>query len=180
MRSISGRPFERGKPALSPFEKGGVSNSPFFKGGEAGFPFSKRPAEMLRITRSRRGGLEYCAEIKIDGLKIILTYEKGLLVQAATRGDGVIGENVTEQVKTIQSIPLKLDEQVDIIVVGEAWMKKSDLEKINRERIKNGEPPFANSRNAAAGSIRQLDPKVTAKRKLSSFIYDIDEVSRNA
>jgi len=121
--------------------------------------------------------LEYCAEIKIDGLKIVLTYKDGYLVQAATRGDGMIGENVTEQVRTIQSVPLKLNQPVDVIVVGEAWMKKSDLEKINKERTKNGESPFANSRNAAAGSIRQLDPKITAKRKLSSFIYDIDEIA---
>jgi DNA ligase (NAD+) len=121
---------------------------------------------------------EYCAEIKIDGLKIILTYKKGLLVQAATRGDGVIGENVTEQVKTIQSVPLKLNESIDITVVGEAWMKKSDLEKTNKMREKEGLPPFANSRNAAAGSIRQLDPKITSKRRLDSYIYDIEEIDR--
>jgi DNA ligase (NAD+) len=123
-----------------------------------------------------KGKPEYSAEIKIDGLKIILTYKKGILVQAATRGDGIIGENVIEQVKTIQSVPLKLDDPVDSIVVGEAWMKKSDLAHINKEREKEGLPPFANSRNAAAGSIRQLDPKITAKRKLSSYIYDIDDI----
>jgi DNA ligase (NAD+) len=120
--------------------------------------------------------LEYCAEIKIDGLKIILTYKKGVLIQAATRGDGMIGENVIEQVKTIQSVPLKLNEPIDITVVGEAWMKKSDLEKTNKAREKESLPPFANSRNAAAGSIRQLDPKITAKRKLDSYIYDIEEI----
>ena len=123
---------------------------------------------------------DYCAEIKIDGLKIILTYEKGILTQAATRGDGLIGENVTEQVKTIQSIPLKLSKPVDVVVVGEAWMKKSDLVKLNKGREKEGLPPFANSRNAAAGSIRQLDPKITAARKLSSYIYDIDEIELKA
>ncbi len=120
--------------------------------------------------------MNYCAELKIDGLKIILTYKEGVLVQAATRGDGVIGENVTEQVKTIQSIPLRLKHPVDITVVGEAWMKKSDLEKINKEREYENLPTFANSRNAAAGSIRQLDPKITAKRKLDSYIYDIEEI----
>ena len=120
--------------------------------------------------------IEYCAEIKIDGLKIILTYKNGILIQAATRGDGIIGENVTEQVKTIQSIPLKLNENINITVVGEAWMKKSDLAHINKEREKENLPPFANSRNAAAGSIRQLDPKITAKRKLDSYIYDIDDI----
>lgn len=117
---------------------------------------------------------DYCAEIKIDGLKIILTYEKGRLIQAATRGDGIIGENVTEQVKTIQSVPLRLNKEINIIVVGECWMKKRDLERINKEREKRGELLFANSRNAAAGSIRQLDPKITAERKLDSFIYDIE------
>ncbi|MCX6763049.1 MAG: NAD-dependent DNA ligase LigA [Candidatus Moranbacteria bacterium] len=134
--------------------------------------------KFLRLLEKRSIGAkpEYCAEIKIDGLKIILTYEKGLLVQAATRGDGVIGENVTEQVKTIQSVPLKLNQSIDITVVGEAWMKKSDLEKTNKAREKENLMPFANSRNAAAGSIRQLDPKITAKRKLDSYIYDIDEI----
>ncbi|MDD5489962.1 MAG: NAD-dependent DNA ligase LigA [Candidatus Moranbacteria bacterium] len=120
--------------------------------------------------------LEYCAEIKIDGLKVILTYKKGLLVQAATRGDGVIGENVTEQVKTIQSVPLRIERPVNLTVVGEAWMKKSDLGKLNKEREKENQPPFANSRNAAAGAIRQLDPKITAKRKLSSYVYDMDDI----
>lgn len=120
--------------------------------------------------------VDYCVEVKIDGLKIILTYEKGKLIQAATRGDGVIGENVSEQVKTIQSVPLKLNKEVDIIVVGECWMKKGDLERINKEREKKGEALFANSRNAAAGSIRQLNPKITAERKLDSFIYDIEYI----
>lgn len=122
---------------------------------------------------------EYCCEVKIDGLKIILTYEKGIFARAATRGDGVIGEDVTEQVKTIQSIPLRLNEDVDIVVAGEAWMKKKNLEEINKQREKKGEPLFANSRNAAAGSIRQLDPKITANRKLDSYIYDVDDIKRN-
>lgn len=120
---------------------------------------------------------EYCCEVKIDGLKIILTYKKGLFIRAATRGDGVTGEDVTEQVKTIQSIPLRLNKNIDIIVAGEAWLKKKNLEKINKEREKKGEPLFANSRNAAAGSIRQLDPKITASRQLDSYIYDIDDVN---
>lgn len=119
---------------------------------------------------------DYCSEIKIDGLKIILTYQNGLLIQAATRGDGIIGENVTEQVKTIKSVPLRINENIDIVVVGECWMKKNDLEKINKERQKRGEALFANSRNAAAGSIRQLDPKITAERNLNSYIYDIESL----
>jgi DNA ligase (NAD+) len=120
--------------------------------------------------------LEYCVELKIDGLKVILTYENGEFVQGATRGDGQIGENVTENLKTIQSIPFILNKKVEAIVVGEAWMNKKELEKINEERKKNGEQIFANTRNAGAGSIRQLDPKVTAKRKLDTFIYDIDKI----
>ena len=121
--------------------------------------------------------IEYCLELKIDGLKVILTYKNGEFVQGATRGDGQVGENVTENLKTIKSIPFFLKEKVDLIVVGEAWMNKKELERINRERQKAGEALFANTRNAGAGSIRQLDPKVTAKRKLDTFIYDIDKIT---
>jgi DNA ligase (NAD+) len=120
--------------------------------------------------------IEYCCELKIDGLKIILTYKKGKFVQGATRGDGEIGEDVTQNLKTIKSIPLVLPGPIDIIVVGECWLSKKELERINSERKKDDEQPFANTRNAAAGSIRQLDPKVAANRKLSSFIYDIDKI----
>lgn len=119
---------------------------------------------------------EYCCELKIDGLKIILTYKKGLFARGATRGDGVVGEDITEQLKTIQSIPLRIANDIDLTVVGEGWMRKKDLEKINEKRKKRGEPEFANSRNAAAGSIRQLDPKITASRRLDSYIYDIDGI----
>jgi len=121
--------------------------------------------------------LEYCCELKIDGLKIILNYEKGKFVQGATRGDGTVGEDVTHNLKTIQSIPLELNEEVDAIVVGECWLSKKELVRINSERQKKGEALFANTRNAAAGSIRQLDPKIAAARKLDSFIYDINNLS---
>lgn len=120
--------------------------------------------------------LEYCCELKIDGLKVVLTYENGKLVQAATRGDGLVGEDVTSNIKTIQSIPLSLSKNLDISVVGEVWLSKENLKKINKEREKNGEEVYANTRNLAAGSLRQLDPKVTASRGLDSFIYDIDSV----
>ena len=120
--------------------------------------------------------LEYCCELKIDGLKVIMTYEKGQLVQAATRGDGTVGEDVTHNIKTIQSVPLKLKESIDITAVGEIWLAKKNLKKINKEREKNGEAVYANTRNLAAGSLRQLDPKITASRQLDSFLYDIDEV----
>jgi len=123
--------------------------------------------------------IEYCCELKIDGLKIILTYKNGKFVQGATRGDGEIGEDVTLNLKTIKSIPLILPKPLDIIVVGECWLSKKELKRINKEREKNGEQLFANTRNAAAGSIRQLDPKVVANRNLSSFIYDIDKMNEN-
>lgn len=118
--------------------------------------------------------LSYCTELKIDGLKIILEYEKGKLKQASTRGDGKVGEDVTENVKTIQSIPYVLSLPLSCIVVGEIWMAKGELARINKEREEKEEMPFANTRNAAAGSIRQLDPKIASSRKLDSFIYDID------
>lgn len=121
--------------------------------------------------------IEYCCELKIDGLKIILSYKGGKFIQGATRGDGAVGEDVTSNLKTIKSIPLILPKFVDVIAVGECWLSKKELKRINKEREKNGEQLFANTRNAAAGSIRQLDPKIAANRNLSSFIYDIDKIS---
>ena len=118
--------------------------------------------------------LEYVCEIKIDGLKMIVTYENGLFVRGATRGDGIIGEDVTENLKTIYSLPLKLSQNLSGVFVGECWLSKKELQRINSARAKKGEALFANSRNAAAGSIRQLDPKIAASRGLDSFIYDID------
>lgn len=118
----------------------------------------------------------YLCELKIDGLKVVLTYEDGVFVRGATRGDGEIGEDITGNLRTIQSIPLALPHPVSMTVVGEAWLPKSELERINRERETAGEAPFANVRNAAAGSLRQLDPKVVAGRRLDSFIYDIDGI----
>ena len=117
--------------------------------------------------------LTYVCELKIDGLKVVLEYQKGLLVTAATRGDGVIGEDVTMNVRTIESVPLRLSQPVDIIVEGEVWMRKSNLVALNKIRAKEGEPLFANPRNVAAGSIRQLDPKIAAARKLEMFVYDV-------
>jgi len=119
----------------------------------------------------------YICELKIDGLKIVLTYEKGLLKTAATRGDGKIGEDVTLNVRTIESIPLRLTQDIDIIVEGEIWLGKSEFERINKERAKTSEPLFANPRNVAAGSIRQLNPKIVAERNLDNFIYDIANAS---
>ncbi len=120
---------------------------------------------------------EYICEIKIDGLKVVLEYKNGVLFSAATRGDGVVGEDVTLNVKTIESVPLRLNKNVDCIVEGEIWLPKKEFERINKERSKNGEEVFANPRNMAAGTIRQLDPKITASRKLEVFIYDLSAVA---
>lgn len=115
----------------------------------------------------------YVCELKIDGLSVSLHYEKGILVRAATRGNGVIGEDITHNVKTIKSIPLKLKQPLDVEVRGEIYMSKETLEKINKERISKGEKPLQNPRNAAAGSIRQLDSKIAAKRNLDAFLYHL-------
>lgn len=116
---------------------------------------------------------EYVCELKIDGLSVSLLYEKGKLVRAATRGDGIVGEDITNNAKTIKVIPLKLKETVDIEVRGEIFMNKSTLEKLNEERKKKNQPLLQNCRNAAAGSIRQLDSKIAAERKLDNFIYHL-------
>lgn len=135
-----------------------------------------------RIKRYLHGqGIEqaptYVCELKIDGLKVVLTYERGVLRTAATRGDGIVGEDVTHNVRTIESVPLSLSRPVDIVVEGEVWMSSKHLEAINKERAKQGEPLYANPRNVAAGSIRQLDPKMAAARKLDVFIYDVAQTS---
>lgn len=116
---------------------------------------------------------EYMCELKIDGLSVSLLYEKGKLVRAATRGDGTIGEDITHNVKTIKVIPLKLKEEVDIEVRGEIFMNKKTLEELNKKRKAKNQPLLQNCRNAAAGSIRQLDSKVAAERKLDNFIYHL-------
>lgn len=116
---------------------------------------------------------KYVCELKIDGLSVSLHYEHGKLVFAATRGDGVIGEDITHNVKTIKTVPLDLGRDIDIEVRGEIYMNKATLEKLNREREKNGETKLQNVRNAAAGSIRQLDPKIAAKRHLDTWIYHL-------
>lgn len=115
----------------------------------------------------------YVCELKIDGLKVVLEYVDGKLVCAATRGDGKVGENVTHNIRTIESIPLEIRRLESVIVEGEVWMSKKHFEKINKEQDRLGLPLFANPRNVAAGSIRQLDPKITASRKLDVFIYDL-------
>lgn len=116
---------------------------------------------------------EYVCELKIDGLSVSIIYEKGKLVRAATRGDGTVGEDITHNVKTIKNVPLSLPQDIDIEVRGEIYMPKSSFIKLNEDRIKKGEKEFANPRNAAAGSVRQLDSKISAERNLSTFMYHI-------
>ncbi|MCQ4970294.1 NAD-dependent DNA ligase LigA [Lactococcus lactis] len=114
---------------------------------------------------------EYICELKIDGLSLSLYYENGFLVTAATRGDGTTGENITENVKRIKDVPLKLKDAIDIVVRGEAYLPRKNFAKLNKERELEGAAPFANPRNAAAGTLRQLDTKIVAKRGLATFLY---------
>lgn len=138
--------------------------------------WEERNMKMLEKSTLTPELIQYDCELKIDGLKIVLTYERGVLVRAVTRGDGMVGEDVTQNVRTISSIPLQLTAPVTAIVAGEIWLSKRELERLNTERKHNGQPLFANTRNAAAGSLRQLDSRVTAARKLSSFLYDIERI----
>ena len=121
----------------------------------------------------------YDLELKIDGLKVVFTYEKGALVRAATRGDGEVGEDVTHNIRTIREVPEHLMRPVDLIAEGEVYLTRSGFTKLNALREKRGEPLFANPRNAAAGSIRQLDPKIAAARPLGAFLYDVARASES-
>ncbi|MFX3629162.1 MAG: NAD-dependent DNA ligase LigA [Ectobacillus sp.] len=125
---------------------------------------------------SNETDVRYVCELKIDGLAVSLHYEKGLFIQGATRGDGVTGEDITQNLKTIKAIPLRLNEEVTLEARGEAYMPKSSFEKLNAEKEANGEILFANPRNAAAGSLRQLDPKIAAQRNLSFFVYGLADL----
>jgi DNA ligase (NAD+) len=140
------------------------------------FDWDEKIARFVSKTDIDTDEITYIAELKIDGLKVVLTYESGHLVQAATRGDGQAGENVTSNIKTISAIPLQLPHDVDVIIGGEVWLPKQEFARINNDRRQAGEPEFANPRNAAAGSIRQLDPAVAASRHLDFFAYDIESI----
>ena len=129
--------------------------------------------DFLKRIESSNVHSNYVCELKIDGLSVSLHYEKGVLTTAATRGNGIVGEDITHNVKTIKSIPLRLKEPLDIEVRGEIYMSKKTLATINKERISKGEKPLQNPRNAAAGSIRQLDSKIAAQRNLDAFLYHL-------
>jgi len=126
-----------------------------------------------RVKKAVGHTVSYCVELKIDGLSISLKYENGVFVQGATRGDGTVGENITENLKTVKSIPLRLKEPLSIEVRGECYMPKASFVKLNQQREEEGKEVFANPRNAAAGSLRQLDTRVAAKRNLSTFLYTL-------
>ncbi|MFA7244909.1 MAG: NAD-dependent DNA ligase LigA [Candidatus Magasanikbacteria bacterium] len=128
---------------------------------------------------ARPEDLDYMCELKIDGLHMVLTYKNGILETAATRGDGKVGEDVTVNVKTIHSVPLKLRQEIDMVAEGEVWLSAKMLAEINKQREKTGEALFANPRNAAAGTIRQLDPQIVSDRKLGLTTYDISKVDEN-
>jgi len=134
---------------------------------------------LQRILESKEmsTSLDYVCELKIDGLHIVLTYKKGILERAATRGNGIVGENVTQNIRTIEAVPLKLREEVDIVCQGEVWMGKKVLVSLNRKLKKAKKPLLANPRNAAAGAIRQLDSEIAHSRRLDIYNYKIDEAS---
>lgn len=129
-----------------------------------------------RVTDGVDQSVSYACELKIDGLAVSLKYENGRFVLGATRGDGTTGENITNNLKTIRSIPMKLKEKVDMEVRGEAFMPKKSFEQLNVVKREAGEEPFANPRNAAAGSLRQLDPKIAATRNLDIFLYSVAQI----
>ena len=120
--------------------------------------------------------VKYVVETKIDGLSAALEYKQGKFVRGATRGNGLVGEDVTQNLKTVKTIPMTLKDSIDITVRGEVFISKNDFEKMNQEREENEEELFANARNAAAGSLRQLDSKITAKRPLDIYIFNVQKI----
>jgi len=167
---IAGRPLKKFEKVVHAYRQWSLDDCFSFSELESWENKNKR---ILEKSLDRQPEFDYTVEVKIDGLHIALTYENGILTKGATRGDGKIGENVTQNIKTIESIPLQLKEKLSILVEGECWMSHAELERINNKRRLEEKPPFANARNAAAGSIRQLDPQIAASRKLDSFIYQL-------
>lgn len=170
---IGGKPLSKFRKVIHIFKQWSLDDAFDF---EELANWEGKNSRILEKVLRKKVNFDYVAEIKIDGLHIVLTYEKGALVNGATRGDGIVGEDVTQNIKTIESIPLMLKEKADVVVEGECWLSKKELERINQEREKSGLPLFANARNAAAGSIRQLDPRIAAGRKLDSYIYQIHPI----
>ena len=174
--------WQRVAPPLIPGQEGNAPplTPPYQGGGQEGITSSISNHENSEITpplsKGGLGGGSYVCELKIDGSALALTYENGVLVRGATRGDGIAGEEITQNVKTIRSIPLKLnlDNPPPVVEVrGEAFLSLDVFEEINREREKAGEQLFANPRNAAAGTLRQLDSRIVDKRRLDFFAYTL-------
>ncbi|WP_027107936.1 NAD-dependent DNA ligase LigA [Lacticigenium naphthae] len=168
----SDSPTQRvGGPALAGFEK--VTHDQQMLSLDNAFSLDELKAFDERIKRLTNHSFHYICELKIDGLAISLRYENGKYIQAATRGDGTTGENVTPNVRAIKAVPLKLQEPVNLEARGEIYMPKASFKKLNEERDESGEAVFANPRNAAAGTLRNLDPKITAQRNLNIFLYSL-------
>lgn len=178
--------FPELKTPDSPTQRVGGEPLPFFEKVEHRVPmlslgnaFNEEDLREFDERIKRMGGVDqvrYVCELKIDGLAVSLRYENGVFVQGATRGDGQTGEDITQNLRTIRSLPLRLREQVTVEVRGEAFMPKREFRRINAEKERRGEPLFANPRNAAAGSLRQLDPKLAAERALDIFLYGVGAV----
>lgn len=170
---VSGAPlnkFNKVEHKISQWSFSDIFNEP------GAVDFDEKIERMLKKEMNYTGTREYTCELKIDGMKIVLEYIKGVLVNAATRGDGKIGEDVTMNVKTIRSIPLKLKKPLNIIVEGEIYLGKKQFNKINKDLEKTDQKTYANPRNLAAGTMRQLDAKIVSKRNLSAFIYDVGKI----
>lgn len=163
-----------GDAALSAFQK--VEHEIPMQSLNDVFNFDELRAFDARVAEALEAPYTYAAELKIDGLSVSLEYENGLFVRGSTRGDGLIGEDITQNLKTINSIPMKLKEPVTIEVRGEVFMPKKAFLKLNAEREENEESLFANPRNAAAGSLRQLDSRITAKRNLDIFVFNVQKI----
>ncbi|MGE5578309.1 MAG: NAD-dependent DNA ligase LigA [Syntrophothermus sp.] len=164
---VGGAPLEAFETVIHPVPLLSLANA--YDAGEL-MAFDRRIKKALETEE-----VSYVAELKIDGLTVALTYQDGVLAQAATRGDGERGEDVTKNVRTIKSVPLRLKsgEPLNLAVRGEAYMRREDFARLNEARVAKGEPLFANPRNAAAGSLRQLDPRVTAERPLDVYLYGL-------
>jgi len=165
--------YRVGGKALDKFEK--VRHTILVNSLQDVFSFEELRSFINKL-EEKYGRLDYSVECKIDGLSVVLTYDNGELVLGATRGNGIEGENVTNNLRTIASIPLKIPFKGHLEVRGEVYMPISSFTALNKEREETGEPLFANPRNAAAGSIRQLDPKITAKRNLSIFVFNLQNI----
>ncbi len=168
-KRVGGRALDKFEKFSHPVKMGSLTDV---------FSYEELDAFVERVDGELGINTEYSVEPKIDGLSVSLIYRNGVFVKGATRGDGLVGEDVTENLRTVRSIPLKLSEPLPYLNVrGEVYMPRRVFEKLNEARADNGQPLFANPRNAAAGSLRQLDPKIAASRRLEIFVFNLQEGS---